>query len=67
MYTEQTFIAKYIFDRNVKLKKKLNLPLQVHECFHFQDLASNWREFYEKLSTELEKDFKLDPEKFLPF
>ncbi len=64
---EHLFLTKYIFESIVGMKKKLNLPLQAHECVTFKDLAPKWRNYYEKLSYKIGKDYKLNPEDYLPF
>lgn len=66
-YEDHMFLTKYFFNKSIELKKKLKLPLQVHECVQFKDLEPKWRNYYEKLGYKIGTDFKLDPETYLPF
>lgn len=61
------FLAAYLFEESVKIKKRLKNPLSIDECKSFNKVDKEGRLFYENLAIKIFGDFKLNINNYLKF
>lgn len=66
-YEEHLFLSKYLFNKTVEAKKKLNYILSTHELLDYEDMEERRKKFYEELAYILLKNLKIDLKNHPPF